>query len=146
MLERRKWLGLASMLLLVAAFITSAVLGLRKDAPIPAVTKQRERDLPTVFSGPHVEVFNATRRAGLARDASLILRDAGFDVVKFGTTSSSTAPSEVIDRIGKRGLAEAVARTLGITRITTAIDSTRLVEVSVILGPDWSAPAGSPRR
>lgn len=144
--ERREWLALGIALLLAAAFIASAVLGLRQDAPIPAVTKQRERDLPTVFSGRRVEVFNATRRAGLARAATMKLRDAGFDVVHFGTTSSATASSEVIDRVGKRALAEAVARTLGIARITTAIDSTRLVEVSVILGPDWSAPAASPRR
>lgn len=119
---------------LVAAFAASFLIGLRQDAPV--TPQSRERDIPGVFSGRRVEVYNSSGKAGLARDATQLLRDAGFDVVMIGNATGSDT-SRVVDRVGRKPLAESVARTLGITRVVSEPDSTRLVEVSVYLGADW---------
>lgn len=132
----KQWIWLIVVGVAVAAFAISFALGLRRTVPVEVNRQQLERNLPDAFSGKRVEVLNATRTSGLAREATQRLRDAGFDVVYFGTTGQAEQ-SEVLDRVGKRDIAEAVGKALGIARVTTALDSTRLVEASVILGPDW---------
>ena len=137
-MNRKYLIALIILLALVAAFVASFVIGLREDAPVAAPT--RERDIPTVNSGRRVEVYNSSGRAGLARDATQLLRDAGFDVVMIGNAGSGADSSRVIDRIGRLPLAQSVGRTLGITQVVTEVDSSRLVEVSVYLGSDWKVP------
>jgi hypothetical protein len=131
-------LGLVALVLVVAAFVISFVLGLGQDAA-PVSMPGVDRPVPGLFTGRRVEVLNASRRAGLARNATEQLRAAGFDVVYFGNTSArGDSLSVVFDRVGKLEVAQAVGSRLGITRVETAIDSTRLVEVTVRLGVDWT--------
>jgi hypothetical protein len=122
------------------AFLVSFALGLR--APSSTTTRASDpvRIVPDVFSGRRVEVLNAAGITGLARNVTDMLRAAGYDVVYYGTlTRAMETRSVVVDRVGKPDLAQAVAARLNIGRVETRLDSTRLVEVSVILAADFRA-------
>ena len=100
---------------------------------------------PPAFQGPgsrvKVEVLNGSGISGMAWDATLALRDRGFDVVFYGNAGTfSEDPSVVSDRVGMLETARYAAMALGITKVESAPDSTRLVDVSVRLGPDWEGP------
>jgi hypothetical protein len=137
MSARARIIGFVLVGLVVVAFGISFVLGLDEEAT-PVTMPGVERPVPSLDSGRRVEVLNAAGRSGMARTATDRLRVAGYDVVFFGNAGNRTdSLSIVLDRVGKPDLARAVASHLGITRVETAIDSTRLVEVSVVLGVDW---------
>ncbi|HYH82054.1 MAG TPA: LytR C-terminal domain-containing protein [Longimicrobium sp.] len=90
----------------------------------------------------NVEVLNATKTNGLARTATAVLRDGGFDVVSTDNGPGFNPDSSlVLDRVGNLDLARQTADALGIPRVETRRDSTRLVDVTVVLGNDWKAPA-----
>ena len=88
-----------------------------------------------------VEVMNATRTRGLARRATAYLRDRGFDVVATGTSSESLDSTLVIDRSNHPEWAELVARSLGNARVESRPDSSRYLDVTVLLGTSWRPPA-----
>jgi len=83
------------------------------------------------------EVFNATRRKGLAEKLSKNLRGYGCDVVLWGNWGTRKKNTEVITRNGDFSKASRVARILGCSRIRTEIDSSRMVDVSVVIGSDF---------
>lgn len=86
-----------------------------------------------------VEVLNASPAVGLARAATRRLRDAGLDVVYYGSdTTEGLDSTEVLLRRGEARSAERVARALGTGRIRAAPDDSRLVDVSVRLGRDFA--------
>ena len=86
-----------------------------------------------------VEVLNASGKAGLARAGTRLLRRAGIDVVTFGN-----APIEPIDstrilvRRGSVAAGEQVRRVLKVGKVVLRPDSTKLLDVSVLLGTDFS--------
>jgi hypothetical protein len=88
-----------------------------------------------------VEVLNATRLHGLGRRATLYLRDHGFDVVAFGTSPATRDTTLVIDRSGHLAYAQLVAQGLGGARVESHPDSSRYVDVSVLVGAGWRPPA-----
>ena len=100
--------------------------------------------IPTAEGRIVVEVLNGTKRAGLARTATRLIRQQGLDVVFFGSadSASQTDSTRIIVRRGKRGAAEIVAKALGAGRIEVVLDTLRRVDVSVILGSDYQ-PAGA---
>ncbi|HVM42814.1 MAG TPA: LytR C-terminal domain-containing protein [Gemmatimonadales bacterium] len=86
------------------------------------------------------EVLNTTRAVGLARAATRVLRDAGIDVVYFGSDTGAVADStQVLLRRGDLTAATRVARALGVGAVRQAPDSSRLVDVTVRLGGDFAA-------
>lgn len=88
-----------------------------------------------------VEVRNAGGVAGMARAATDHLRSAGFDVVTLGNaTTFDQEGSVVIDRIGEREPALAVAGALGIDSVMSEPDPNLYVDVTVRLGSGWAAP------
>ena len=87
-----------------------------------------------------VEVLNATRTRGLARRATLYLRDRGFDVVGSGTSTERRDTTLVLDRSAHPEWAYLVGRAMG-ARVVSAPDSSRYLDVTVILGSDWRPPA-----
>ena len=100
--------------------------------PAEVATKERVR----------VEVLNAAGVPGLARAATDRLRDAGFDVVFFGNSRAFEPDSSlVLDRAGKEGPAGEVARVLEIPRVASRPDSTLYLDVTVVLGKDWTGAA-----
>ena len=88
-----------------------------------------------------VEVLNASGQRGLARRATFALRDAGFDVVRFDNAPETRDSTLVLTRSGKDDWAQLVARALGGARVESRPDSTRYLDVTVLLGADWRPPA-----
>lgn len=133
---------------LVAAFIVSAIADRRDAEPPPDAGLQAMTPDSGDRASVRVEVLNGAGTAGLARDATHALRAHGFDVVYFGNAGRFDHPrSFVIDRTGDPERARDVAAMLGIDSVTTVIDSSLMLEATVILGDDWppeSAP--SPER
>ena len=103
------------------------------------------RAVPGERSRVVVEVLNASGGAGLARAATRRLRDAGLDVVYFGSdTSRSLDSTEVLLRRGGAEAAERVREALGVGRVRSAPDAARLVDVSVRIGADFAARIRDP--
>lgn len=147
MRPRLETIALGAAAIAVAAFVVSFALGLRgarvRTVDLPRTQEPEEIIAPVDRSnGRRVEVLNASRRSGIARQATLELRDAGYDVVYYGNASAADEEqSMVLDRVGDPAVARGAARVLGITAVDTRIDSTRQVEASIILSSDWrSAP------
>lgn len=88
-----------------------------------------------------VEVVNATRVRGLARRATRALRDRGFDVVAVGTTAEQRDSTLVLDRSGHPEWARRVARAMGGARIEARPDTSRYLDLTVLVGRAWRAPA-----
>jgi hypothetical protein len=124
----------------VLAFVASFVFGLGRGdraRSAPAPTADTAQTLVVPDSRVRVQVLNGSSTAGLARHATDLLRDAGFDVVSLGNARSQVKESVVLDRTGNREIAARVAAALGITRVETRIDRALLLEVTVVLGPDF---------
>lgn len=102
---------------------------LRREVRAPAGTRIR------------VQVLNATKTRGLARRATFFLRDRGFDVVEVGTSVESSDSVVVLDRSGHPEWARLVAGALGGARVETRPDSSRYLDVTVLLGASWRPPA-----
>lgn len=93
-----------------------------------------------------IDVRNAGGVDGMARTATDHLRAAGFDVVSLGNAGTfGHDTTVVIDRVGDPERAGAVARALGVTRVTSEPDSNLFVDVTVRLGSGWSAPLDGER-
>ena len=88
-----------------------------------------------------VQVLNATRTRGLARRATMHLRDRGFDVVDIGTDPNVHDSTMVLDRSGHPEWAALVARALGATQVLSRPDTSRYLDVTVLLGGTWRPPA-----
>ncbi len=89
-----------------------------------------------------VEVINTTRTRGLARRATRILRNQGFDVVEIGTSGPTRDSTLVLDRSRHPSWASAIATLLGpASRWESQPDSSHYVDVTVLLGSTWRPPA-----
>ena len=100
------------------------------DPPAAPVVRVTER--------VRVEVLNGGGVPGVARAATQILRDAGFDVVTYQNAKNfSEGPSVVVDRAGRAHWAEQAATVLGIESVESRPDSAKLLEVTVLLGKEW---------
>lgn len=88
-----------------------------------------------------VQVVNASTVRGLARRATLLLRDRGFDVVEAGTGAEQLDSTMVLDRSGHPDWAERVATALGGARVVARPDSSRYLDVTVLLGRTWRPPS-----
>jgi hypothetical protein len=87
-----------------------------------------------------VEVLNATSKRGLARRATRYLRDRGFDVVGSGTASEQRDSTIVLDRSSHPEWAYLVARAMK-AKVRAEPDTSRYLDVTVILGADWTPPS-----
>lgn len=88
-----------------------------------------------------VEVINATGREGLARQVTRLLREQGVDVVYFGSSDRRPDSTTVmVRRGGDQELGRVVARITGTKRIAVEPDSTRRVDLTVMLGADFRFP------
>jgi LytR cell envelope-related transcriptional attenuator len=88
-----------------------------------------------------VEVINATKVHGLARRATQYLRDRGFDVVATGTSHEQRDSTLVIDRTNHPVWAGRVARAFSGARVQLSPDTSRDVDITVLLGQSWRPPA-----
>ena len=89
-----------------------------------------------------MQVLNATKTRGLARRATMLLRDRGFDVVEIGHDEresrqharAAICPATRTGRAAWRGR-------LGSARVETRPDSSRYLDITVVLGATWRPPA-----
>ena len=84
-----------------------------------------------------MEVLNGSRRAGVARAATRMLRRRGLDVVFYGNAEAATESTRVIVRRGDPGNGRQVRQALGSGRVVVEPDTLRRVDVSVVLGLDF---------
>jgi len=88
-----------------------------------------------------VQVLNTTKTRGLARRAMLYLRDQGFDVVDVGSSRPAVDTTLVLDRSRHPDWARSVATSLGMARVEARPDTSRYLDVTVLIGSSWRPPA-----
>jgi hypothetical protein len=98
--------------------------------------------LPSPERRVTIEVLNGTRRPGVARAATRILRRQGLDVVFFGNTEERADSTRVIVRRGDPALGRDVRQALGVGRILAEPDTLRRVDVTVVVGQDFRPRGG----
>ncbi len=135
----RRYRRVVALVALGATAIAVAVFSLSGDG-MPAAPAATAVERPE--GRVRVEVLNAGGVSGMARDATRRLRSVGFDVVDFrnARTFDRERPSVVIDRIGRTDLARAVADALGIDNVQSEPSPNLYVDVSVLLGSEWTRP------
>ena len=137
--QRRILVAAGLLLALIAAVVAWRVIG-REAAVVggPALAPGEARAPRGVRV--RVEVLNATQTRGLARRATRHLRDHGFDVVLVGTSRESFDSTVVIDRSGHPDWAQLVAEVMGGAVIRAEPDSSRYLDITVLVGASWSPP------
>jgi hypothetical protein len=87
-----------------------------------------------------VEVLNASAVRGLARRGTFYLRDLGFDVVSSGNSPDRLDSTVVLVRSGRMEWGELAARALGGARVEARPDSSRYLDLTILLGSSWRPP------
>ncbi len=140
-----KRMRIAAIALLVVVMLGAAawVLDARRVARNPLARVLPGRAVPRAPADVRirVQVLNTTRTRGLARRATRLLRDRGFDVVEVGTTSPTLDTTLVLDRSGHEAWAATVVEVLQPARAVARPDSSRYLDVTVLLGRAWRPPA-----
>ena len=131
---KRLRVGAALLMVIVVAVVVGARAGDSPDrgSPTDAARSDAER--------VRVQVLNAAGTRGLARRATQHLRDRGFDVLEVGTSAQLLDSTLVLDRSGHPEWAQRVADALGGARVEARPDSSRYLDVTVLLGRSWRAP------
>ncbi len=109
---------------------------------LPAVDDSLAR--PPAGARVRVQVVNATTVRGLGRRATFYLRDRGFDVLEVGNARAADERRDstlVLDRSRHPEWARRVAHAMGGARVESRPDSSRYLDVTVLVGRDWSPPA-----
>ena len=127
-------------LIVVGALAWFGVKALNNRSSKAAVAAVPDNARPPTGVRIKVEVLNGTRTKGLARRATQYLRELGFDVVGSGTNPDQMPTTLVLDRSAHPDWAARVGRAMSAT-VLERPDSSRYLDVTVILGADWRAPA-----
>lgn len=91
-----------------------------------------------------VEILNATATPRLAQGATRLLRDRGFDVVATGNSPARRDSTLILDRTNHPEWARLVASVLGRSgAVELRPDTSRYVDVTVLLGADWRPPSNA---
>ncbi len=136
--------AIIAVLVIAIAAGGATVWGARHRAPAPvkpAVVVLQPEVVAPVGSRVRVEVLNGTKTRGLARRATMVLRDHGFDVVETGTDVTARDTSIVYDLSGHPEWAANVAKLFTPARVVTRRDTSRYLDITVSVGSTWHAPA-----
>ena len=139
-LARKAVLGLATGAILVAG----VVWALRTPSPADPDPAPAWAPLPRVVQ---IEVLNAGAAAGAARVATEMLRDGRLDVVYYGNADSAWSRRERNAIVVRRGDTAGVGRArdvLGAAEMIERDDRSRLVDLSIILGREFTGRARAP--
>ena len=136
---RRRRYGRLILLILILGVVTATVW-----FSVRAFSNPTEPSVPDDARAPEgvrikVEVLNATKTRGLARKATQMLRDRGFDVVGSGTDIEPRAKTVVYDRSSHPEWARLVGRAMN-APVVERPDSSRYLDVTVLIGADWRPP------
>ncbi|HSM03368.1 MAG TPA: LytR C-terminal domain-containing protein [Longimicrobiales bacterium] len=135
---------LRGLIVLVVVLLTGAVLGTAGAQWLAAGPEGSVEVRPPTIPGGEaervrVEVLNGSGLEGLARVTTGYLRDRGFDVVEVGNWETFEEDSTfVLARTADLEVAERVAAALGGVRVLERPEPNLYVDVSVVLGKDWS--------
>ena len=145
MTRRARWLvsgGIVAMAAVVIAAVTTRHRGtpVRSTALGRLVTREVTAPPNTRVK---VEIINATNTSGLARRVTRLLRDRGFDVVKYTTSRTLQDSTVVLDRSSHPEWARLVGQALGGAKVEARPDTSRYVDITVVLGSTWRAPPQS---
>jgi hypothetical protein len=113
---------------LITREVTGTVFGIGGDDRAPAGVRIR------------VQVLNATATRGLAQRATDHLRDKGFDVVEIGTNREKMDSTLVLDRSNHPEWANRVAAAMGGAKVLSRPDSSRYLDITVLIGASWRPP------
>jgi len=128
----------------VLAFLILAILAATVWFSVRAFSNPSEPAVPDDARAPDgvrikVEVLNATTTRGLARKATDFLRDRGFDVVGSGNDTQPRAKTVVYDRSSHPDWARLVGLAMN-APVVSRPDSSRYLDVTVLIGADWRPP------
>lgn len=129
--------------LLLAVLGASGVVLHSRGGPTPLLASVTNHDEVRAPNGARirVQVLNTTKTRGLARRATQLLRDRGFDVVELGTVGPTMDTTLVLDLSGHPEWAEAVAKVMAPAHTRARRDSSRYLDVAVLVGSSWRPPA-----
>jgi hypothetical protein len=136
----RKLLIASGAALLVIVLSAGAVVMHARRAPSPMLAALDEAPRAPEGVRIRVQVLNTTRTRGLARRATRLLRDRGFDVVEIGTVGPTIDTTLVLDLSGHPAWADAAARVMTPARTKARTDSSRYLDVTVLIGSSWRPP------
>lgn len=137
--ERVRGLMLLGVVLATGIFIGSAISQWKPFPEQERSVAAPQNQTANTMGRIRVEVLNAGGEAGMARLATDRLRDQGFDVVYFGNAEAFGQDSTVVlDRSGRLEAARAVGELLGATSILSEPDSNLYLDVTVLLGREWT--------
>jgi len=136
---RGRWILLAGAMVAIGLLVWKFWPG-ASGAPAALGARHIERVVPD-SARIKIEVLNGTNVRGLARRGTFVLRDLGFDVVSSGNSSEKVDSTVVIVRSGRMDWAELAAKALGGARIESRPDSSRYLDLTIVLGSSWRPPA-----
>ena len=134
---RRRWI--APIVATLMAIGAGGVALSRARRPAPAAPTRSGVVAPQGVR-VRVQVLNGTRVRGLARRATILLRDRGFDVVETGTAAGQADTTLVLDLSGHPEWAKRVASLFPPARIQARNDSSRYLDIAVVIGSSWRPP------
>ena len=140
----RRWHLLAGVLVLIIAVAAAVMFQQRRNHPSRAGAAGLLR--PAEVRAPEgvrirVQILNATKTRGLARRATMLLRDRGFDVVENGTLPQQRDTTLVLDLSGHPEWANRVAQIFAPAKVTARADSSRYLDIAVVIGSTWRPPS-----
>ncbi|MBN2407498.1 MAG: LCP family protein [Elusimicrobia bacterium] len=86
------------------------------------------------------EVWNATDTGNMARDLTDYLRKRNVDVVRYGNFGAYKKYTQIISRNGDLASAREVSRIIGCRNIKTELDTSRMVDINIVIGHDFRPP------
>jgi hypothetical protein len=137
---KRHWIVLGVCTLMAIGTTGVAISRARRPPAAASVPKTRPGVVAPDGVRIRVQVLNGTRVRGLARRATAVLRDRGFDVVETGTTSKQADTTLVLDLSGHPDWAKRIASLFPPARIQARTDSSRYLDVTVVIGASWRPP------
>jgi len=137
----RKLLIAVGVAFLLIALSASAVVIHARRAPSPLLAALAAAPRAPEGVRVRVQVLNTTKTRGLARRATRLLRDRGFDVVHIGSVQPTIDTTVVLDLSGHPEWAATVAKVMAPARTKARRDSSRYLDVTVLIGSTWRPPA-----
>ncbi|MBI1809317.1 MAG: LytR C-terminal domain-containing protein [Gemmatimonadetes bacterium] len=135
-----RWILLALVVLGGAGWAAYRYRSWRRFTATPAAASRPVGRVVPESLHVRVEVLNATGTRGLARQAMFAMRDAGFDVVSYGNSSEPQDSSLVLDRSGHADWAALAVRALGAARAEARPDTSRYLDLTILIGRRWTPP------
>ena len=86
----------------------------------------------------NIEILNGSSNPGQALSLRNYLLEYGLNIVHFGNAlKNDFEKTQVIDRVGQPALARRVADVINCDEVSTKVDATLMVDVSIIIGNDF---------